>query len=103
MNSVIPEHLKSTYELIVATFPEEVSVEEYLPLLYLLYADMSERNVAEIVSKVANVIKLPQKDYYVILNDLWFIRSEKDNYATEIEMVKQKLLNNGYAEWLEMD
>ncbi|MDN3019941.1 hypothetical protein PH210_27755 [Paenibacillus sp. BSR1-1] len=46
----IPEHLKSTYNLLTKAFPNGVTESQYLHILGILYEHMSNRNLSEIVS-----------------------------------------------------
>ncbi len=61
----VPAHLRSTYAMIIRTFPERLPDEDYLPLLAVLAESMSQRAVAKTVALCGF-----DKSYIVVLNDV---------------------------------
>ncbi|CBN56984.1 MULTISPECIES: DUF3349 domain-containing protein [Kamptonema] len=87
----IAPYLLSTYKLIERAFPDGINQEDYLPLLALLYEQMSDRNLAEVVAYYT------EKDYYSVLNDVYSVQSSD----VLISKVKERLLACGYDDWLQ--
>lgn len=94
MQVTIASHLQSTYQLIKCAFPNGIESQVYLPLLALLYDEMSDRNLAEVVACYTG------KDYGVVLNDMYRVSTDIPS-AEAITKVKQRLLACGYEDWLE--
>jgi hypothetical protein len=63
MQKTIPAHLVSTYQLLHCAFPHGVGTEEYLPLLALLYEQMSDRSLAQVIAEFTG------REYHAVLND----------------------------------
>ena len=95
MKVVIENYLLSTCKLIERAFPNGVKHEDYFPLLALLYDEMSDRNLAEVMARCTG------KDYYLVLNDVYAVGSTEVRDAEAIAKLKEHLLGCGYAEWLE--
>lgn len=95
MQGTIAPYLLSTYQMINCAFPDGIQSEAYLPLLALLYDEMSDRNLAEVVAHYTG------KDYGVVLNDVYRVRSTDVPNLEAIAKVRQRLLPCGYEEWLE--
>ena len=94
MNNPIPEYLQSLYDLLSSAFPNGIASEHYLPVLFMLYEYMSDRNLAEIVGTFTG------KNCYRVLNDVYRIGSSDDIPSQEhIESVKKKLMEHGFEEW----
>jgi hypothetical protein len=93
MQTTISANLVSTYELIKRAFPDGIDSESYLPLLALLYDEMSDRCLAEVISCYTS------KDYYVVLNDVYKVGAT--DFRSDLSQVKQRLLACGYQQWLE--
>ena len=89
--ATIAPYLLSTYKLIERAFPEGVKEEDYRPLLVLLYEQMSDRNLAEVVAHYTG------KDYHIVLNDVYGVQS----MDVPISKVKERLLACGYDDWLQ--
>ncbi|MDB9510259.1 DUF3349 domain-containing protein [Kamptonema animale CS-326] len=87
----IAPYLLSTYKLIGRAFPNGINQEDYLPLLALLYEQMSDRNLAEVIAYYTG------KDYYIVLNDVYSVQSSD----VPISKVKERLLACGYDDWLQ--
>ena len=60
----------------------------------LLYDEMSDRNLAEIV------VHYTGRHYAVVLNDVYRVVTTDVPKAETIDKVKQRLLVCGYEEWL---
>lgn len=95
MQVSIAPHLQNTYHLIKCAFPNGIESQAYLPLLALLYDEMSDRNLAEVVACYTG------KDYGVVLNDVYRVKSTDIPSTEAITKVKQRLLACGYEDWLE--
>lgn len=95
MQGTIAPHLLSTYRLIKRAFPDGIESVAYLPLLALLYDEMSDRNLAEVVALYTG------KDYYIVLNDVYRVRSTDVTELEAIAKVRRRLLACGYEDWLE--
>jgi hypothetical protein len=95
-DSNIDESLKSTVKMLQLSFPNGVSEDMYLPLLRLLYDELSDRNLAE---SVAIAFGGKSKS---ILNDVYKCANvELDSPV--IKKVKEMLVENGYDDWLNED
>ncbi|AVH70133.1 DUF3349 domain-containing protein [Nostoc sp. 'Lobaria pulmonaria (5183) cyanobiont'] len=94
MQITIAPYLLSTYKLIQCAFPNGIETQDYLPLLALLYDQMSDRNLAEIV------VHYTGRHYAVVLNDVYRVVTTDVPKAETIDKVKQRLLVCGYQEWL---
>lgn len=95
MQITIAPHLLSTYKLIKCAFPDGIESEAYLPLLVLLEEEMSDRNLAELVAYYTG------KDYSVVLNDVYRVKSTNVLKPEVITNLTERLLACGYQEWLE--
>ncbi|MEH2251649.1 DUF3349 domain-containing protein [Nostoc sp.] len=94
MQKTIPAHLASTYQLIQCAFPQGIDEQRYLPLLSILYKNMSDRSLAQVVAEYTG------KDYHFVLNDVYRVGS-MTNFSSEImDSVKQKLMSCNYEKWL---
>ncbi|MEG3848973.1 DUF3349 domain-containing protein [Microcoleus sp. herbarium19] len=91
----IASYLSSTYKLIQRAFPDGIKEEDYFPLLALLYDEISDRNLAEVMAHSTG------KDYSIVLNDVYSVGSTYAPDAKAIAKLKKHLLGCGYAEWLE--
>ena len=95
MQGIVSPHLLSTYRLINRAFPDGIESEAYFPLLALLYDEMSDRNLAQVVAHYTG------KDYSVVLNDVYRVRYTDVPEPEAIAKVRRRLLACGYEEWLE--
>ena len=95
MQTTISPSLLSTYELIKRAFPNGIDSESYLPLLALLYDEMSDRCLAEVIAGYTG------KDYYLVLNDVYKVGATDFSGDRVIARVKQRLLACGYQQWLD--
>ncbi len=94
MQLTIAPYLLSTYKLIECAFPNGIETQDYLPLLALLYDEISDRNLAEVVAHYTG------KHYGVVLNDVYRVQSTDVPTPEAIDKVKQCLLACSYEEWL---
>lgn len=92
----MPKHLQPTVVLLKKSFPTGLEGNEYLAVIQLLYDNMSDRNLAEVLSFVTG------KPYACCYNDICGIcyRALEDS---AYEFTKNRLYENGYADWLESD
>jgi hypothetical protein len=96
MQKTIPAHLVSTYQLLQCAFPEGIAEQEYFPLLSILYEEMSDRSLAQVVAEFMG------REYRAVLNDVYRVTSAQ-SLTSEIEVlesVKQKLNRCDYQKWL---
>ena len=89
MSDEIPEHLRSSLELVKRAYPEGVPEADYLPLLAALYEYFSDRNLAELTTFWSD------RDYHVCLNDVYKAAAGKLDTAR----VHERLLAAGLKEW----
>ena len=95
-NKVIPEYLKSTYNMIAETFPNGICEEYYWVILHLLYEYMSDRNLALVMSYFMD------KPLEVIVNDIY--KACQMKFASELSgKVKDRLDKCGFEEWKKAD
>ena len=94
MQKTIPAHLVSTYKLLQCTFSQGIDDQEYLPLLSILYEQMSDRSLAQVVAEYTG------REYHAVLNDVYRVGAEVTFPSEVIERVKQKLMRYGYEKWL---
>jgi hypothetical protein len=92
--AALPQHLRTTYHLLQAAFPQAIDPGAYLPLLALLGEQLSDRNLAEVVACAFDI------DYEYVFNDIYRARSIDAPSPEAVEKVKQSLLPYGYENWL---
>jgi hypothetical protein len=99
MQKTIPSHLVSTYQLLQCAFPQGVMEQEYLPLLSLLYEQMSDRSLAQVIAEFTG------KAYPVVLNDIYQIGSsaQSPDIKAVLPSIEQKLVQCNYKQWLAED
>lgn len=85
--------LLSTYQMIKCAFPNGIESSAYLVLLAILYDELSDRNLAEVIAYYTG------KDYAVVLNDIYRVQST-DVSGEAIAKIKSRLLSCGYENWL---
>jgi hypothetical protein len=96
MQTTIPAHLISTYQLLQCAFLQGIDEQEYLPLLSILYEEMSDRSLAHVIAEFT------ERGYHTVLNDVYRVGAaeipllEKEVLAG----VKQKLSHCDYEKWL---
>jgi hypothetical protein len=96
MQTTIPTHLVSTYQLLQCAFPQGIDEQEYLLLLSVLYEEMSERSLAQVIAEFT------KKNYHTVLNDVYRVGTTEIFSPTEkiLQSIKQKLIHCGYEKWL---
>ena len=96
MPKQLPDSLKSTVCLINDTFPEGIPNELYLPVVRALYEEMSDRNLAMVISYIKGT------DGSIALNHVYqAAQLSLDDDSTEKALA---LLNaHGYADWAESE
>lgn len=94
MQKTIPTHLVSTYQLLQCAFPQGINEQFYLPLLSILYEEMSDRNLAQVIAEFTG------RDYHAVLNDVYRVVATPTFSPELIEAVQQKLMGCNYEEWL---
>ena len=92
----VPIHLRSTVVLLKKSFPTGLEENEYLAVIQLLYDYMSDRNLAEVLAFVTG------KPYESCYNDICGV-CHRTLEASVYEFTKNKLYENGYADWMELD
>jgi hypothetical protein len=93
MFKTIAPHLLSTYQMIKCAFPDGIESSAYFALLAILYDELSDRNLAEVIAYYTG------KDYAVVLNDIYRVQST-DVSGEAIAQIKSRLLSCGYENWL---
>lgn len=91
MQKTIPTHLVSTYQLLQCAFPQGIEEKEYFPLLSVLYEQMSDRSLAQVIAEFTG------REYSAVLNDVYQVGMEGSFGGEE---VKQRLIRCGYEKWL---
>lgn len=92
IKKTIPDYLESTYNLIKNSFGESIDEYTYQGLIVFLYGSMSDRNLSYILSIFID------KDEIEINNDIpKYYKLDSKNFKA----IKQKLISNGYLEWLD--
>ena len=97
MQSTIPSHLISTYNLIQSAFANGVDEQSYFPLLSILTTEMSDRNLAQTISY------LTHKDYAQVLNDIYAVQSSAVPSTESVSRVLAILHQFGYEQWLKSE
>jgi hypothetical protein len=97
MQKTIALHLVSTYQLVQCAFPHGVDEQLYLPLLSILYEQMSDRNLAQVIAELTG------RDYHVVLNDVYRVGAIATFSPELIDSVQQKLMGCNYERWLADD
>lgn len=92
----VPIHLQSTVVLLKKSFPTGLKENEYLAVIQLLYDGMSDRNLAEVLSFVTG------RSYESCYNDICGV-FHRTLEVSVYEFTKNRLYENGYADWIESD
>ncbi len=92
-DKTVPMHLISTFNMLKKAFPKGIDYTSYYPVVALLYENMSDKNLADIVSYFVD------KDSSVILNDIYSLNSVAINNKDKEEVYKI-LKTAGYDEWI---
>jgi hypothetical protein len=94
MQKIIPPHLVSTYKMLKCAFPNGIDEQIYLPLLAVLYNEMSDRTLARVIADFTG------KDYFVVLNDVYRVGGIETLPREMVNSIKQQLVSCGYENWL---
>lgn len=94
MQKTIPAHLVSTYQLLQCAFPQGIEDQEYLPLLSILYEQMSDRSLAQAI------VEFTGREYHIVLNDVYHVGAIAAFSAEVRDAIKQKLIHCDYEKWL---
>lgn len=76
--------------MIEKSYPLGIPKEDYLPLLKILYNEMSDRNIIDVISL------LTTKPKHIVQNDLYSIAIKPIDCNRVLLILKQ----NGYEDWL---
>jgi uncharacterized protein YktB (UPF0637 family) len=93
MDKDIPNNLFSTYQMLDGAFGNGIQEKQYFALLDILYEELSDRNLALIMSKIT------KKEYSEVLNDIYKLSKTiiKEDMHKE---VLDRLKVYGYDDWL---
>jgi hypothetical protein len=91
---MIPKHLESTWKMLQDSFPEGVSDQDYLPLLKVLYENMSDGNLADVVSRFTG------RERGMVYNDVLKAGAGVGIEPMAVERVRERLAPFGLADWL---
>jgi len=95
MQKTIPAHLISTYQLLQCAFPQGIEDQEYLPLLSILYEQMSDRSLAQVIAEFTG------REYHTALNDVYRVGAAETLRVGEVvDSINQKLMRCDYEKWL---
>jgi hypothetical protein len=89
----LPEHLRTTCEMLQDAFPQGIAPNAYLPLLALLGEELSDRNLADVIARAFGM------DSALALNDIYRARSTDAPSEEVVENLKRVLLLHGYDKW----
>jgi hypothetical protein len=92
----IPEHIRSTYDLVRCVFPEGIPEAEYFVLLHILQRNMSQRVLAETLTFFTS------KNQFELLHDV-LSASVEALPVDRVDALMQRLLKCGYDDWLRED
>jgi predicted metal-dependent hydrolase len=90
----VPTHLVNTYRLLQCAFPQGIGEQFYLPLLSILYEDMSDRNLAQSIAEFTGL------EYHAVLHDVYRVAATPTFSSELIEAVQEKLMRCNYQVWL---
>ena len=89
----IPQSLHSTIRLIERSYPEGLSEEVLLPVLCVLYDELSDRNLALVASQVACL------EASMALNKV-YEAAALDVHDAHVQAAAERLKKHGYEAWL---
>jgi hypothetical protein len=91
---IIPTHLVSTYQLLQCAFPQGIGEQFYVPLISILYEQMSDRNLAQVIAEFTG------RDYHSVLNDVYRVGADLAFSPQLVDSVRQRLMSCNYEAWL---
>ena len=86
----IPNYLKSTINMIKSAYPSGISDADYPLVIKVLYEEMSDRNIIDVIHIITNIPK------HVIQNDIYKIISKEIDCKDVID----KFRDHGYNSWI---
>jgi hypothetical protein len=90
---LVPDYLRSTYDLITAAFPTGIDADLYVPLLALLVDHMSHRNLRDVIYIVTG------RELHLAYNDVIGALGAEVSEADQIRL-RGRLEPHGLAAWL---
>jgi hypothetical protein len=93
MQHEIPQSLHSTVRLLERSYPEGLSEDMLLPVLRLLYDELSDRNLALVASQVTCL------DLSIALNKV-YEATALDLHDPRVQAAAEHLKKHGYDAWL---
>jgi hypothetical protein len=90
----IPDHLKSTWQMLKCAFPKGIGADDYFPVLAVLEEKMAHEPMAIVMSVFTG------KSYPHLLNDVYRVTSTDVPDSKGLRRVKQRLLACGYDAWV---
>ena len=93
-DAVVPDHLRSTVDLLRRAYPGDIPERDYLCVVAILGEFMSERALGEVISHCSAHHRLE------VGND-WASLSRNRPMESEIERVRRVLVGVGLEAWIE--
>jgi hypothetical protein len=87
---VIPEHLKSTWALLRAAYPDGIPDAEYFAVLENLYQHMSDRNLADVLAVFTG------RDVAAVTNDVYAVGAGRQATPDVMATVRARLERVGF-------
>lgn len=85
------EHLRPLFAILTAAFPSGVSGVDYRALIRVLADDMSERNLADVVSALTGI------DRHVVANDAADIAAHRPPEPADVDRIRRILISAGWT------
>ena len=102
LTTLVPENQRSTYILLNSSFPGRVPEPFYLPLLFVLYEEMSHQSISTVVPFVTD------KEWSEVYNDIPIVGGYKqgreqlsEEFLERVAEVRRILDEHGWQEWLQ--
>lgn len=89
--------LQSTEELLTIAFPNGIKDDFYFPLLTILEPELSDRNLARVISNFTD------REYLQVLNDIYKVKSQSFDNDFVLNTVRSLLDRAGFQHWLEQE
>lgn len=90
---IVPEYLRSTYDLLTETFPDGIDGNLYVPLLAFFEERLSHRNLADVIALVTN--GTPAGTYQDVRGAASAVIRDED-----LAEVKRRLGDHQLGQWL---
>ena len=94
MKNELDESLMSTFTMLSSAFPDGIDEHMLLPVIRVLYDEMSDRNIAHVIGCITGA------DESLLLNKVYAAASLDEN-SEPVNNIKAILQNHGYEEWLQ--